>query len=50
MSIPYSASYCRGKLVEEDKPSGLTNSVERGEELPPSNKVGPPSPSTSQHR
>ena len=46
----YVVLYSRGKLIEEDKPSGLTSSVERGEELPPSNKVGPPSPSTSQHK
>ena len=46
----YRVSYCRVKLAEEDDPSELTNSVERGEEPPPISKVGPPSPSTSQHR
>ena len=46
----YDASYCRLKLAEEDNPSELTNSVERGESVPPISKVGPPSPSTSQHR
>ena len=27
----YSVSYCRVKLAEEDNPSEVTNSVERGE-------------------
>ena len=50
MVILYSVSYCRGKLGEEDELSELTNSVEREVSRPPNNKVGPPSPSTAQHR
>ena len=46
----YLVLYSRVKLVEEDEPLELTNSVERGEEPPPISKLGPPSPSTSQHR
>ena len=48
----YSVLYCKVKLAEEVKPSELTSSVERSESdqpLPMSN-IGPPSPSTSQHR
>ena len=48
--ILYIMSYCMVKLAEEDNPSELTSSVERGEKPPPISKVGPPSPSTSQHR
>ena len=49
MVIPYYVLYCRGKLAEEDKPSLLSSSVVRRDK-PPISKVGPPSPSTSQHR
>ena len=50
MAILYRVSYVKVKSVEEDKPSELTNSVERGEKLPPINKMGPFPPSTSQHK
>ena len=46
----YLVLFCRGKLAVEDKPSGLTSSVERGDKAPPISKMGPPSPSTSQQR
>ena len=39
--------YSRGKLVDEETPSGLTSSVERGDSQPPISKI--PSPSTAQH-
>ena len=50
MLILYSVLYGKVKLGEEDEPSELTNSVERSESQPPINKVGPFSPSTSQHK
>ena len=50
MVIPYTVSYCRGKLAEEDKPSELSSSVEREDFSPPISKSGPPSPSISQQR
>ena len=50
MLILYSVLYSRVKLAEEDDPSWLTNSVERSESSPPISKVGPVSPSTSQHK
>ena len=46
----YFVLYCKVKLAEEVKPSELTSSVERQEYLPPMSNIGPPSPSTSQHR
>ena len=46
---PYIESYFKVKLAEEDEPSEVTNSVERLEVWPPISKVGPFSPSTSQH-
>ena len=56
MLILYFVSYSKVKLAEEDDPSELTDSVERGVSrppisvLPPINKVEPFSPSTSQHK
>ena len=50
MVILYSVSYVKVKLAFDEEPSGLTNSVERSEYSPPISKVGPPSPSTSQHK
>ena len=50
MLILYPVSYFKVKLAEEEEPSELTNSVERSESRPPINKVGPFSPSTSQHK
>ena len=46
----YSVLYCKVKLAEEVKPSELTSSAERSESPPPMSNIGPPSPSTSQHR
>ena len=46
----YFVLYCKVKLAEEVKPSELTSSVERPEYPPPMSNIGPPSPSTSQHR
>ena len=52
MYILYSVSDAKVKLAGEEEPSELTNSVERLEpdQEPPINKVGPFSPSTSQHK
>ena len=44
----YFALFCRGKLVDEETPSGLTSSVERGDAQPPISNMAPPS--TAQHR
>ena len=50
MYILHYVSYVKVKLAEDEEPSWLTNSVERLEWIPPISKVGPFSPSTSQHR
>ena len=50
MLVLYYVPYVRLKLADEEEPSELTNSVERGEYGPAINKVEPFSPSTSQHK
>ena len=50
MLILYNMSDVKLKLVEEEEPSELTNSVDRVETEPPINKVEPFSPSRFQHK